>query len=51
MKRHVPGRVTDVAIERKFGRLAYVIESDADIEPETDVIIDIETGEILGIEK
>ena len=46
----VLGKVTDVAIERKFGKIAYVIEIDADEGPETDVIIDIETGEVLGVE-
>ena len=40
----------DVAIEKKFGKAAYVIEIDADNGPETDVIIDIETGEVLGVE-
>jgi hypothetical protein len=48
--REVPGQVTDVAIERKFGRLSYVVEIDADSGPETDVIIDIETGEVLAVE-
>jgi uncharacterized membrane protein YkoI len=46
----VPGEVTDVAIEKKFGKWVYVIEIDADNGPETDVIIDRETGEILGVE-
>lgn len=46
----VPGKVTDVAIEKKFGKAAYVVEIDADSGPETDVIIDIETGEVLGVE-
>lgn len=45
----VNGEVTDVEIEKKFGRTAYVVEIDADGE-ETDVIIDIETGNVLGIE-
>ncbi|MEK6949877.1 MAG: PepSY domain-containing protein, partial [Nanoarchaeota archaeon] len=48
--REVEGKVTDVAIEKKFGKAAYVIEIDADNGPETDVIIDIETGEVLGVE-
>ena len=48
--REVKGKVTDVAIEKKFGKAAYVIEIDADNGPETDVIIDIETGEVLGTE-
>lgn len=45
----VEGEVTDVAIEKKFGKAAYVVEIDAD-GTETDVIIDIETGKVLGIE-
>lgn len=48
--KEVPGRITDVTIERKFGKLCYVVEIDADSGPETDVIIDIETGEVLGLE-
>ena len=48
--KEVKGKVTDVAIEKKFGKAAYVVEMDADNGIETDVIIDIETGEVLGIE-
>jgi len=48
--KQVPGKVTDVAIEKKFGKNTYVVEIDADNGPETDVIIDINTGEVLGIE-
>ena len=47
----VPGKVTDVAIEKKFDRPVYVVEIDADKGPETDVIIDINTGEILYTER
>ncbi len=47
----VPGKVTDVSQERKFGKIAYVVEIDANAGPETDVIIDPETGEVLGIEE
>ncbi|HSU72322.1 MAG TPA: PepSY domain-containing protein [Candidatus Binatia bacterium] len=46
----VPGTVTDVAIEKKFDRPAYVVEIRPDSGPETDVIIDVDTGEVLGIE-
>ncbi len=46
----VPGKVTGVEIEKKYGKLSYVVEVDAEDGPETDIIIDIETGEILGIE-
>ena len=46
----VQGFVTDIGIERKFGKLTIVVEVDAEDGPETDVIIDIETGEVLGAE-
>ena len=46
----IPGKVTEVAVEKKFGKIAYVVEIDADNGPETDVIIDVYTGEVLGIE-
>ena len=45
----VDGEMTDVSIEKKFGKAAYVVEIDAD-GTETDVTIDIETGKVLGIE-
>lgn len=45
----VSGIVTDVSIEKKFGKVAYVVEiNNGD---ETDVIIDINTGKVLGVEK
>ncbi len=48
----VPGRITDTAIETKFGKPAYVVEIIADSDGvETDVIIDVDSGEILAIEK
>lgn len=48
----VPGEVTDIGIERKLGKKAIVVEviAAADMS-ETDVIIDMETGEVLGTEK
>ena len=46
----VPGRVTNIAIEKKSGKLSYVVEIDADNGPETDVIIDLYTGAVLAIE-
>lgn len=46
----VSGEVTHIGIERKFGKQTIVVEVDADNGPETDVIIDIETGDILGTE-
>ena len=48
-QKEVEGKVTDVEIEKKFGKAAFVVEIDADGE-ETDVIIDIDTGQVLGIE-
>jgi uncharacterized membrane protein YkoI len=48
----VPGEVTDIVIERKFGKTTYVVEIVAASDGiETDVIIDIETGEVLAVEK
>lgn len=48
--KEVPGIVTDIAIERKFSKIAYVVEIDANNGPETDVIIDANTGEVLSVE-
>lgn len=47
----VPGKVTDVAIERKRGRRVYVVEIVAEKDgAETDVLVDIESGKVLGTE-
>ncbi|MEW6035087.1 MAG: PepSY domain-containing protein [Candidatus Micrarchaeota archaeon] len=46
----VSGEVTSISIERKSGRLVYVVEVAADSGPETDVFIDIETGEVIAVE-
>ncbi|PIN75852.1 hypothetical protein COV18_01580 [Candidatus Woesearchaeota archaeon CG10_big_fil_rev_8_21_14_0_10_37_12] len=46
----VPGRVTDVEAERKRGKDAFVVEI-RDGGDEIDVVIDIETGAVLGIER
>ncbi len=47
----VPGDITHVGIERKLGAKRYVVEVLAREDgAETDVIIDMQTGEILGIE-
>ncbi len=48
--RRVPGKVTDVETEKKFGKITYVVEIDADNGPETDVVIDIQTGKVLDVE-
>jgi len=45
----VPGKITDIDIEKKFGKPTYVVEIQAE-NGEIDVIIDINTGIILGTE-
>lgn len=48
----VPGDVTDVGIEKKLGANRYVVEVQAAADgTETDVIIDMETGEVVGTEQ
>ncbi len=48
----VPGEVMDVALERKMGGKRIVVEVIAAADKaEVDVIIDKDTGEVLGIEK
>jgi Peptidase propeptide and YPEB domain len=44
---HVPGKVTDVTIERKKGKNVYVVEIQADGR-EVDVFVDTQTGEVVG---
>jgi uncharacterized membrane protein YkoI len=46
----VPGEITDIAIEKFKGKDAYFVEVAADNGPETDVVIDIDTGEVLRVE-
>ncbi len=46
----VSGTVTDVAIEKKFGKPTYVVEIRTADGEEIDVIIDIDTGEVLAVE-
>lgn len=46
----MPGRVTSVVIERKRGRHVYVVEIMTKNTGEKDVLVDIESGEIVGIE-
>jgi uncharacterized membrane protein YkoI len=48
----VPGKVTDVAIERKRGRNVYVVEIAAEKDgAEIDVLVDIESGKVVGTER
>jgi uncharacterized membrane protein YkoI len=44
----IPGKATDVTIERKKGKNVYVIEIQTKDQGEKDVFVDIESGEIVG---
>jgi uncharacterized membrane protein YkoI len=44
----IPGKVTDVVIEKKGGKNVYVIEIQSPEQGEKDVFVDIETGKIIG---
>ena len=44
----IPGKVTDVAIEKKGGKNVYVIEIQSPEQGEKDVFVDVETGKIIG---
>jgi uncharacterized membrane protein YkoI len=44
----IPGKVTDVVIEKKRGKNVYVIEIQSPEQGEKDVFVDIETGKIVG---
>jgi len=47
----LPGKVTDVTIEKKRGKNVYVIEILAEKNgAETDVLVDTDTGAVLGVE-
>jgi len=47
----LPGEVTDVTIERKRGKMVYVIEIVAKKNgTETDVLVDMDSGKVLGME-
>jgi hypothetical protein len=46
----MPGRMTSVVIERKRGRYVYVVEIMTSSAGEKDVLVDIESGEIVGTE-
>jgi uncharacterized membrane protein YkoI len=44
----IPGKVTDVKIERKRGKNVYVVEIQTLDGGEKDVFVDIESGKIVG---
>jgi uncharacterized membrane protein YkoI len=46
----IPGKVTDVTIERKRGKNVYVVEIQTPDQGEKDVLVDIVTGQIVGTE-
>ena len=46
----VPGEVTGLTIERKYGKQAIVVEVLAKDGSEVDVVMDMETGKVLGKE-
>ena len=46
----VPGKVTSVKIERKRGKSVYAVEIMTTDRGEKDVFVDIQSGEIVGIE-
>lgn len=50
--RALPGKVTDVTIEKKRGKNVYVIEVVSEKDgAETDVFVDLESGQVLGMDK
>ena len=46
----VPGKVTDVTIERKRGKNVYVVEIQSPDQGEKDVLVDMESGKVIGTE-
>ena len=44
----MPGKVTDVSIEKKLGKTVYVVEIMTPKDGERDVFVDMQTGEVLG---
>jgi uncharacterized membrane protein YkoI len=47
----LPGKVTDVTIEKKRGKTVYVIEIVAEKDgAETDVLVDMDSGTVLGMD-
>jgi uncharacterized membrane protein YkoI len=48
----IPGEVTDATIEKKLGKMVWVIEIVAQNGGvETDVLVDLVSGEVLGVER
>jgi len=47
---HLPGEVTDVTIEKKRGKNVYVVEIVSPQQGEKDVLVDMESGKVIGTE-
>lgn len=48
----VPGRANNVTVERKKGKKVYVVEVISSVDGvETDVFVDTESGDVIGIDK
>lgn len=48
----LPGKVTDVTMERKRGKTVWVIEIVADKDgEENDVLVDMDSGSVLAVER
>ena|SRR5205814_6683655 len=50
--KEVPGKITDLTIEKKLGRNVYVVEIVAEKDgAEVDVLVDLESGKVIGTER
>jgi uncharacterized membrane protein YkoI len=48
----LPGEITDATMEKKLGKMVWVIEIVAEKGgAETDVLVDMESGRVLGMER
>jgi uncharacterized membrane protein YkoI len=48
----MPGKITDVAIEKKRGRTVYTVEIRAEKDgAEVDILVDVESGQIIGMDR
>ena len=46
----MPGKVTDVKVEKKKGKNVYAVEIQTEGQGEKDVLVDIVTGEVVGVD-
>lgn len=48
----LPGKITDISIEKKRGKSLYVVEVVSEKDgAETDVLVDPETGQVVGMDR